>query len=364
MPADIRRRLLPAAITFATFVTVPAAHAQGGTSGAAASAAAGSRYTLANHAAVFNLAGSMRVEATTGASIEVVVTRQGAESAKLGVETGDLRGRPTLRVIYPSDRIRWSGMGRNSSSTMSVSEDGTFSWKHDGGSRRVRVSGDDGMDAYADVVVRVPKGADVGVWLGVGNVTVKNVEGDISVDVSSADVTANGVRGKLSMDTGSGDVQVTDVQGSVNIDAGSGDFTVDNVRGDELVVDGGSGNVTGKNVKVRRAVFDLGSGDTQLSGVAAEELMVDTGSGSVDIGLVSSVREMTLDTGSGDVTLRVPATFGATLEVDTGSGDLDTDLPLTITRKSRTSLVGKLGDGSGRVRVDTGSGDVRILLSK
>ena len=353
----LRSRLLPAALAVTALVVAAPAHAQD-------AAGASSRYTLGDRAAIFNIAGTMRVEATTGRSVEVEVTRRGTEASQLRVETGELRGRQTLRVIYPSDRIRWSGMGRGSSSTMSVSEDGTFSWNRGGGSRRVRVSGSDGLDASADVVVRVPKGFDVGVWLGVGEVTVRNVDGTIAVDVSAADVTASGVRGTLSMDTGSGDVQVTDVEGTVNLDAGSGDLTVDNVRGDALLVDGGSGNVTGRNVRVRRASFDLGSGDTRLTDVSAEDLMVDTGSGSVDLTLVSSVRQMTLDTGSGDVTLRVPASFGATLEVDTGSGDLDTDLPLTVTRKSRTSLVGKLGDGSGRVRVETGSGDVRILLAK
>ena len=356
MHASLRSRL-PAAFAFAAVMAAAPAQAQGG-------AGTSSRYTLGDRAAVFNIAGSMRVEATTGRSVEVEVTRRGAESSQLRVETGELRGRQTLRVIYPSDRIRWSGMSRGSSTTMSVSEDGTFSWNRSGGSRRVRVSGSDGLDASADIVVRVPKGFDVGVWLGVGEVTVRNVDGNIAVDVSAADVTASGVRGTLSMDTGSGNVQVTDVEGTVNIDAGSGDFTVDNVRGDALMVDGGSGNVTGRNVHVRRASFDLGSGDTRLTDVSADELMVDTGSGSVDLALSASVRQMTLDTGSGDVTLRVPANFGATLEVDTGSGDLDTDLPLTVTRKSRTSLLGKIGDGSGRVRVETGSGDVRILLAK
>ena len=350
MPAFLRR-LAPAALSLAALAALPAlASAQGGSS----------KYTLGTRAGIFNIAGTMRVEATTGSAVEVEITRQGAESSQLRIETGEVRDRQTLRVIYPSDRIRWSAMGRGSSSTISVAEDGTFSWGR-GSSRRVRISGSEGLDAYADVVVRVPKGADVGVWVGVGEVTVRNVDGTISVDVAAADVTASGVKGRLSMDTGSGDVRVTDVEGTVSVDAGSGDFTVENVRGDELSVDGGSGNVTGRGVRVRRAVFDLGSGDTRLSDVSADELLVDTGSGNVDLGLVSSVRTMTLDTGSGDVTLRVPASFGATLEVDTGSGDLDVELPLTVTRRSRTSLIGTIGDGKGRVRVDTGSGDVRIL---
>jgi hypothetical protein len=345
----LTRRLLPAACLLSL---VPAlALAQGG-----------NRYTLGTRAGIFNLVGNVRVEATSGGAVEVEVTRLGSESSQLRIETGEIRDRQTLRVIYPSDRIRHPDMSRGSSSTFSVSEDGTFSWGR-GGSRRVRITGGEGLDARADVVVRVPKGADVGIWLGVGEATLRNVDGNIMVDVAAASVTATGIRGRLSLDTGSGDVRVSDVDGSVTVDAGSGDVTLDNVRGDEFTVDGGSGSVTGSGLRVRRAVFDLGSGDTRLTGVTADELVVDTGSGSVDITLTSQVESMVLDTGSGDVTVRVPSTFGATLEVDTGSGDLDIELPMTITRRSRTSVNGTIGDGKARVRIDTGSGDVRILKS-
>ena len=273
---------------------------------ALAGAQQGSRYTLGTRAGVFNLVGTMRVEPSGGREVEVEVTRQGADAGRLKIETGELRGRQTLRVIYPEDRVRWPGMSRGSSTTVSVSDDGTFSWGR-GTSRRVRVTSGDGMDARADIVVRVPKGADIGVWLGVGEATVRNVDGTILVDVAAANVTTTGTRGALTLDTGSGDVRVSDAQGSVTIDAGSGDMTIEGMKGDELLVDGGSGNVTARDVQVRRASFDLGSGDTRVAGLAADELIVDSGSGSVDIALTSAIARASLDTGSGDVTLRVPA---------------------------------------------------------
>ena len=101
----LRSRLLPAALAVTALVVTAPAHAQD-------AAGASSRYTLGDRAAIFNIAGTMRVEATTGRSVEVEVTRRGTESSQLRVETGELRGRQTLRVIYPSDRIRWSGLGR------------------------------------------------------------------------------------------------------------------------------------------------------------------------------------------------------------------------------------------------------------
>jgi len=97
--------------------------------------------------------------------------------------------------------------------------------------------------------------------------------------------------------------------------------------------------------------------------VRADEISLDSGSGSVDLGLTGDVRALDIDSGSGSVTLRVPPTLGAVVEIETGSGGLETEVPMTITRRSRSELTGQLGDGQGRIRIETGSGTVRFLKS-
>ena len=331
------------------------------TTPALAQQASPERRTLAgDRVAVYNLVGSMRVEAGSGSSVEVEVTRRGADAGQLRIETGEVRGRESLRVVYPFDVIRWSDMGRRSTTQLQVDRDGVF-YGGRGAGRRVRISGDDGADASADVVVRVPKGRDIAVYLAVGEATVRNVDGRILVDVGSADVTTSGTRGHLSLDTGRGATKVSDAEGDLLLDTGSGSVTIDNVRADEISVDAGSGGMTGSNLRARSLKLDLGSGGTRLTGVAVDDLWIDSGSGEVDVALTTATRSVFLDSGSGDVTLRLPASFGATLEVDTGSGGIDTDIPITITRRSRSSLVGTIGDGKGRVRIDSGSGEVRLV---
>src|SRR6185437_12165552 len=143
------------------------------------------RYTLdEGPAAIYNLVGAVRVEPGTGA-VTVQVTRVGGERAKLQIGHGEIDGRATLRVVYPADRIR-SGDSRSRGSTqLRVRDDGTFGdqdwdahgrkehhrWEEAG--RRVTIAdGSDGLDARADLVVSVPRGADVSVYLAVGSVTV------------------------------------------------------------------------------------------------------------------------------------------------------------------------------------------------
>ena len=76
--------------------------------------------------------------------------------------------------------------------------------------------------------------------------------------------------------------------------------------------------------------------------------------------LALSVTDTVLDVGSGDVRIRVPEGFGASVEVDTGSGGIHTGLPIQVLEIDEDRLRGTIGDGSSRLRIDTGSGDVRI----
>jgi DUF4097 and DUF4098 domain-containing protein YvlB len=147
----------------------------------------------------------------------------------------------------------------------------------------------------------------------------------------------------------------------VTLDLGSGSAEVRGVKGSRLTVDAGSGSLTGESIEVPTLDLDLGSGRTRLAGVRARDLRIDSGSGSVDVALLDDVEDVRIDSGSGSVTLRVPSSLGAELDVDTGSGGIDTEIPITVTRRSRDRLVGRIGDGRGRIVIDAGSGAVRLL---
>ncbi|MGH7475658.1 MAG: DUF4097 family beta strand repeat-containing protein [Longimicrobiales bacterium] len=308
--------------------------------------------------AIYNIAGEVQIERGTGDAVEVLVSRGGSDAAQLRIATGQIDGRNTLRVIYPDDEVRYERRwGGNTS--MRVRSDGTFG----AGGRRVNVRsrGRGGLEAHADLRILIPDGRRVAVLLGVGGVEAANVVGDLVVDVAAAGVEVRGVRGALLVDTGSGSITVADVQGEVGIDTGSGSVEVSVIRGSRLRVDTGSGSVRGNDLTTDDLSVDTGSGRIELSAVSARRLVLDTGSGSIDLGLLSDVESARLDTGSGSVRLRVPAELGAELEIETGSGGIDVDVPVEVARMARNSFVGRIGDGVGRIVVDTGSGGVRLV---
>jgi len=133
------------------------------------------------------------------------------------------------------------------------------------------------------------------------------------------------------------------------------------LKGGRLSVDTGSGQVTGKGIAADALVVDTGSGHIGLDGVGAREISLDTGSGAVRIGLERGPDRLVIDTGSGSVTVEGPAGLGAAVEIETGSGGIESDFPLTLVHRGEGSLEGTIGDGRGRIRVDTGSGSVRLV---
>jgi len=317
-----------------------------------------------NDVAVYTLAGRVEVVRGTGSEVVVRVTRGGDDAAQLRIETGPIDGRSTLRVIFPEDEIVYSEMGRGSSTTMSVRSNGTFGDGNGRGGDRVRIRGrGNGMEAWADLVVEVPAGRRFAAYLGVGEMEATGVSGEIRLDSGSGSVTATDMSGSLSVDTGSGSVSVARVDGSLELDTGSGSIEVSEVTGDVVSLDTGSGRIRVQGVRAQRFVIDTGSGSVTLERIDAPNVAVDTGSGSVDIELLSDVTQLDVDTGSGSVTVRAPANLGAMVEIDTGSGGIDLDFPLEVTSVRRDRVQGRLGDGEGNIRIDTGSGSIRILRS-
>lgn len=315
--------------------------------------------------AIYNLAGVLRVQGTSGGAVTVDVTRGGRDASRLSLATGDIRGAQTLRVIYPSHQIVYPMLSHRTRTQVRVDDDGTFDdrssrdWR--GGDRvEIRDSGS-GLDAHADLVVGLPRGQRIVVRWGVGDATVVNVDGEIRLSVSASSVATEHTRGSLSLDTGSGDVTVTDAQGSVNLDTGSGGLTITGVRGDELRLDTGSGSVHGGDIDVKTLKADVGSGGLHLTHLKAESVTSDVGSGGLDLDLIAPVTDLSVDAGSGGVTLRLPASQGADLDIETGSGGIDSQFAIQTTRMAHNHVRGRIGDGRARIRIEAGSGAVRLI---
>jgi len=312
---------------------------------------------------ICDLVGAVRIVPGTGARAEVIVTRGGRDAGRLRIEQDEQGDRSRLSVVFPDRRVVYPQLHGFGRSTIVVAENGCFPGGRGFvlGNRRVTITGGGvGTQAWADLEVRLPCGLQTTLHLGVGEVAARDVDGDLNIDVVSASVEAERTAGSLIVDTGSGSVTLRGNRGDISVDTGSGRVELSDLSGSRLKVDTGSGGIAGRNIQAEDLLLGTGSGRVGLDDVRSGSISIDTGSGGVHVGLLSAPSSLLVDTGSGGVTIMGPADLGARVELETGSGSIQSDYAMTIANKDHGYIRGTIGDGRGRIKVDTGSGGVSL----
>lgn len=326
-------------------------------------------YTLrGERTAVYNVAGKITIERGSGSSVVVEVSRGGNDARDLKIEQRTIDGRDALCIVYPDDKIIYPPHGRWAESNTSVDRDDCR-----GGSssvfrgRRIDVSGSGrGVEAWADLHILVPNGRDFQLKHVTGDIDVSDVDGELELDVASSDVQTRKTRGDLRIAGGSGSVTLDGHTGDLRVNVGSGGVRVDHVDGGRVQIGSGSGGVRGTGMSGNDVTIRTGSGGIDLGAVSARRVTMQTGSGGARVGMTSNPEDITVHSGSGPVTLTLPSNFGANVDITTGSGGIDSDFSFTTEGRYRRdrNVHGTIGNGRGRLLVQTGSGGVRLRRSR
>ena len=178
----------------------------------------------------------------------------------------------------------------------------------------------------AAVTVTVP--ADCPIQLGVvtASAVVCGLSSGASVKGVSSDITLDGVAGDVQANTVSGTLEGRDVDGAVRFKSVSGDLTLADGSLALLEADNFSGQI---------------AADVSLAAAGA----------------------MRISTISGDVTVRLPADSDARVRLHSTSGNVRTEFdslrPVTLPGSNTVS--GNVGEGTGKVSVNSVSGAVTLL---
>jgi DUF4097 and DUF4098 domain-containing protein YvlB len=155
----------------------------------------------------------------------------------------------------------------------------------------------------------------------------------------SGNVIDDGVGENAKLNTGSGNVHATGLKGNFTVGTGSGNVYAEQDGPGDVKAGTGSGNIELKNIKGTLKA-ETGSGGIKVGGAPTGPWKLETGSGSVEMWVGNS--PMTLD-------------------AETGSGSVHSDQEmLTQGSTDRHHVTGKLNGGGPTVRIETGSGDIRI----
>jgi hypothetical protein len=237
--------------------------------------------------------GSVRVETHEAAEVLAQVTTRGwsigpGEVTVTESQSGD---RVQLEVRLP--QMRWSFGGNHNRSV--------------------------------EVVLKVPKQADLDVKTGDGAVDVRPVSGRLSISTGDGAITAEGLQGEIRLHTGDGAIRASGLSGRLNADTGDGRMSVQG----------------------RFEALDLSTGDGGI------DVLVEPGS--------RVATAWSLSSGDGGITLRVPEDFGAELDAHTGDGRIVLEQPVSVSGKVSSSKVrGTLGAGGQPLKIHTGDGSIRV----
>ena len=161
----------------------------------------------------------------------------------------------------------------------------------------------------------------------------------LEANSGSGDINDDGVGENAKLGTGSGTIHATGLQNGFVANTGSGNIYAEQIGQGDVKAQTGSGNVELKNLKGSLHA-GTGSGNIKVTGTPTSDWKLETGSGSVEFWAGSA---------------------GFTLDASTGSGSVHTDQEMAVQGSfDKHHIVGKVHGGGPAVRIETGSGDIRV----
>ena len=159
-------------------------------------------------------------------------------------------------------------------------------------------------------------------------------------ETGSGNITDTGVGQNAKLQTGSGNINATGIEGGFKTQTGSGNIEIEGTGQGDAKAQTGSGNIDLKGV-AGALEAQTGSGEIKAEGKPSSPWKLQAGSGTID-----------LATGNAPMNL----------DASTGSGHISTNqaLPMDTSSEHHNHLRGPLNGGGPDVRVQTGSGDIRV----
>jgi hypothetical protein len=161
----------------------------------------------------------------------------------------------------------------------------------------------------------------------------------LNAAAGSGNLIDDGVGANAKLSTGSGSIQATGLEGGFTVQTGSGNIVAAEAGTGDVRAETGSGSIELKNLHGGLQA-GTGSGNVKVDGRPAAPWRIHTGSGNVEI-----------STGSA----------GLTLDAATGSGNIHCDREIVSQgTMDHHRVKGAIGGGGPTVRIEAGSGNIRI----
>lgn len=195
--------------------------------------------------------------------------------------------------------------------------------------------------------------------LASGEIDIMDITGPVNASLSSGKINGEHIKGDIDFKVSSGMITVKDVTGNAIAGLSSGKVELSDIDGD-LDCSIEYGKVVVEGVK-----------DVVYKGISAHAKFVDvrglidasTASGSISFRVnPDDIVSYKVIASSGDISLRFLEVVkaGFILKAGTTSGDISIQLPIDIKNVGRNNISGVIRDGTGKIFLETASGDISV----
>lgn len=203
-----------------------------------------------------------------------------------------------------------------------------------------------------NLTILVPKSTELDCRSAFGSIDIRHISANIKAHTSFAAITVSDVKGALDLTTSHGNIkgsQVTPADTFAKTSFASINFAYE---------DGEAGAAA---AKVRA---ETSHGSINIHNLTAQALYAKTSFGSVKIACSErslADLEARVHTSHGGITFDAPPEFAGSVDMSNSFGTLDTELPITVQGETgKHKLSGQIGEGSGRLRLRTRFGSIRL----
>ncbi len=220
--------------------------------------------------------------------------------------------------------------------------------------------------AYGSVSCRHISGDNIRLKSSSGSITAEDIQGPAHLETAYGSVTCTDFSGgDVTLKTSSGKITLSRASfGDCDAHTSYGSITTDDVTGNLIKLHSSSGSIDVVRASVKTADISTSYGRINCQQITANDIAAKSGSGNIDISCSEkSPAEITASavTAYGSIEFITPPNFAGQVELSTSYGLVRTDLPIMITGEvSKKKLAGTVGEGKGKLRLETRSGSIRL----
>jgi DUF4097 and DUF4098 domain-containing protein YvlB len=220
--------------------------------------------------------------------------------------------------------------------------------------------------SYGSVTCRNVAGQSIKLKSSSGSLTAENIKGAVLLETSYGSVTCKNISdGDIKLKSSSGKITLSKASfGDCDAHTSYGSIVTDELKGDSIRLHSDSGSINVTTASASTIGVSTSYGRINCQQITAGDVTARSGSGNIDIAcsqLTPAEIAAEVATSYGSIDFTAPPNFSGQVDLKTSYGSIRTDLAVTLTGEiSKKHIQGRIGDGKGRLHLETSSGSITI----